>query len=140
MSSDADGEQAELSAASVPPVAASMWRYLLVGGSTALLEIVVFQGLFALSGHNVLLANPVAVVVATALNFALNRSWTFGSRGHVGRSLLLYALLFLFNMTFSTTVIAALVGVGVISVAAKILTMVCITLWNFVLYRKVIFR
>jgi len=140
MSSDAEGGQAELSPASVPPVASSMWRYLLVGGSTALLEIVVFQALFALSGHNVLLANPVAVVVATALNFALNRSWTFASRGHVGRSLLLYVLLFLFNMTFSTTVIAALVGIGLMSVAAKILTMVCITLWNFVLYRKVIFR
>ena len=53
---------------------------------------------------------------------------------------MLYLILFAFNMAFSTLAISWLVGFGVHSILAKLATMVCITLWNFVLYRKVIFK
>lgn len=131
------GQDASGKAGSVVKQAAS---YLLVGGSSALIELVLFQGLYALAHLGIAAANIIAVVASTVFNFTVNRSVTFKSAGNPVRSLVLYLILFAFNMTFSTLVIAWLVGLGAHSVAAKLATMVCITLWNFALYRKVVFK
>lgn len=114
--------------------------YLLVGGSSALIELVLFQGLYAMAHLSVAPANIIAVIASTVFNFTVNHSVTFKSTGNPLRSLMLYLILFAFNMTFSTLAISWLVGFGVHSILAKLATMVCITLWNFVLYRKVIFK
>ena len=114
--------------------------YLLVGGSSALIELVLFQGLYAMVHLGVAPANIIAVIASTVFNFTVNRSVTFKSTGNPVRSLVLYLILFAFNMTFSPLAISWLVGFGVHSILAKLATMVCITLWNFVLYRKVIFK
>ena len=53
---------------------------------------------------------------------------------------MLYLVLFAFNTTFSTLAITWLVSLGLHSAVAKLMTMVCIVMWNFVLYRKVIFK
>lgn len=115
-------------------------KYLFVGGSSALLELVLFQVLYAVCGWQIAVSNVCAVVVATAYNFLHNRSWAFGQSGNPTRSVILYLLLFAFNTTFSTTAISVLVAHGAPSVAAKLFTQVCIVLWNYVLYRKVIFK
>ena len=114
--------------------------YLLAGGGSALLELVLFQGLYQLAGLPIEPSNVIAVVTATALNFLVNRNVTFKSTSNPVRSLALYVLLFAFNTTFSTLAIRALVDVGWPSLVAKLATMVCIVLWNFVLYRKVVFK
>lgn len=113
--------------------------YLLVGGSTALLELVLFQLLFQFSGLGPALSNIIAVVVSTACNFLLNGFVTFQSSSNLTRSIVLYLALFLFNLWFSTTVITLLIDVGCLPVLAKLATMVCIVCWNFVLYKKVVF-
>ena len=113
--------------------------YLLIGAGTALLELGLFQLLFLIVGLPVEASNIIAVVVATACNFALNGTVTFKGSTNLIRSIVLYALLFLFNTAFSTLVIAWLVDIGVTSLFAKLATMVCIVCWNFVLYRKVVF-
>lgn len=114
--------------------------YLLVGGSSALIELVLFQSLYAMAHLSVAPANIIAVIASTVFNFTVNHSVTFKSTGNPLRSLMLYLILFAFNMAFSTLAISWLVGFGVHSILAKLATMVCITLWNFVLYRKVIFK
>ena len=114
-------------------------KYLVVGGSTALLELFLFWLLHAI-GANVIYANIAAVLVATAANFALNGIVTFKTSSNLVRSALLYAALFAFNLTFSTTVIAQLSAMGLPAVAVKFCTQACIVCWNFVLYKKVVFR
>lgn len=99
-----------------------------------------FQGLYAMAHLSVAPANIIAVIASTVFNFTVNHSVTFKSTGNPLRSLMLYLILFAFNMAFSTLAISWLVGFGVHSILAKLATMVCITLWNFVLYRKVIFK
>lgn len=115
-------------------------KYLFVGGSSALLELLLFQVLYALVGWQIAYANVFAVVVATTYNYLLNRSWAFEQKSSSPRSAALYLLLFCFNTTFSTTVISFLVSAGAQSVLAKLFTQACIVLWNYVLYRKVIFK
>lgn len=115
-------------------------KYLFVGGSSALLELLLFQAFYALFGWQIVVANICAVVIATIYNFLLNRSWAFGKNDKSIRSVLLYLLLFAFNMTFSSSVISLLVSHGRSSVIAKIFTQACIVLWNYVLYKRVIFK
>lgn len=115
-------------------------RYAFVGGASAALELVVFQALYALAGIGIAPSNIIALVASTAVNFTLNRSLAFKSTANPARSLVLYLVLFVFNTTFSTLAITWLVGLGIHSVVAKLMTMFCIVMWNFVLYRKVIFK
>ena len=107
-------------------------RYAFVGGASAAFELVVFQVLYALAGMGIAPSNIIALVASTAVNFTMNRSLAFKSS--------LYLVLFAFNTTFSTLAITWLVSLGLHSAVAKLMTMVCIVMWNFVLYRKVIFK
>lgn len=115
-------------------------RYLTAGGLSALAEIGIFRLVYEATSGAVHVANPVTVILATALNFSLNRSWTFASRGNLARSASLYIMLFLFNLGFTTTAIWLLDGSGVDALLAKIGTMALVTTWNFFLYREFVFR
>ena len=86
-----------------------LW-YLFVGGSSALLELAIFQGLYSLAGLAVAPANIVAVVIATVYNFLMNRSVTFRSTSNPLRSLVLYLLLFAANLALSTWAIGAMIA------------------------------
>jgi putative flippase GtrA len=115
-------------------------RYLLVGFSSAAIELILFWVMRVLLRVPTIFANPVAVALATLFNFTLSRKWTFKSVSNLPRTVLLYLLLFCFNQVFSTYFIILLESWGVFSIIAKVLAMGCIVLWNFVLYRKVIFK
>jgi putative flippase GtrA len=115
-------------------------RYLIVGFSSAAIELFLFWLLHEALGLATLYANPIAVALATLYNFVMSRVWTFRSVSHLPRSLVLYLLLFCFNQVFSTAAIILLESWGLYSLVAKALTMGCIVLWNFVLYRTVIFK
>lgn len=114
--------------------------YLFVGVTSALIELVLFQALYQFGVLGVELANIVAVVVSTTYNFTLNGRVTFQAQGNKAWCLVKYLILFAFNTTFTTVTIAWLVGAGVSSLVAKLATMCCVVLWNFVLYRKVVFK
>ena len=113
--------------------------YVLVGGGTALLELGLFQLLYELFKLPLAPSNIAATVIATATNFLLNRNVTFKSTSNPVRSLVLYMLLFAANTAISTFMIGVLVGFGLPSAVAKLCMQCCVVLWNFVLYRKVIF-
>ncbi|MDR2108633.1 MAG: GtrA family protein [Coriobacteriales bacterium] len=115
-------------------------RYLLVGFSSAAIELVSFALLHEGLSVATLFANPVALTLSTLFNFILSRTWTFRSVSSLPRSVVLYLLLFCFNQVFSTGMVIFLESVGVYSLIAKMITMGCVVLWNFFLYRKVIFK
>ncbi len=114
-------------------------KYLVVGGSTALCEVLLFTLLVRVIQLRLDLSNIAAVVLAAILNFFLNKVWAFQSRAEVNRSLVLYIMLFLFNLFFSTYFIYTLVRWGLLDIIAKLISMALITVWNFMLYRQVIF-
>ena len=115
-------------------------KYLMVGGSSAAIELVLFQLLSAAFAVPLAAANVTAVVVSTVFSFLVNRNVTFKSTSNPLRSLVLYLLLFALNTTFSTVVISLLAVQGVYPLVVKVCTMACIVLWNFVLYKKIIFK
>lgn len=116
-------------------------RYIIVGVCCAAIELAVFQGMYTLTSIGVEASNVVAIFTSTAVNFVLGRNFTFKSTGNPVRSLVLYLILFAFNTVFTTLAMGFLVNtLGFNSVLSKMATMVCVTLWNFVLYRTVIFK
>jgi len=114
--------------------------YLAVGAGTALLELAIFELFYEIMHLNIVFSNVFAVLIATATNFIFNGLVTFKGSHNIMRSVFLYILLFVFNMCFTTWVIGELVKLGIHSALAKIGTQICVTIWNFILYRKVIFK
>lgn len=114
--------------------------YLLVGGSNALIELIVFQVLFTLGNLSIVISNITAVVASTAFNFIMNGTVTFKEASNLPRAIILYLLLLVFNTIFSTSVIAILTNSGVPSFIAKLFTMACTVTWNFALYKRVVFK
>lgn len=103
-----------------------------------MLEFLVFQ-LLVLLGAEIPVSNLVAVFIATAYNYVVNRKVTFSDASSPLRSVILYLCLFAFNTTFSTIVVTLLSGAGMVPGVAKALTMACIVVWNYFLYKKVVF-
>ena len=116
-------------------------RYLLVGFSSFALDYGIFALLYRGFGVMEVVANSVSVFIAFWYNFLLNRWWSFGSEEAMGRQMMQYLLLMLFNMGFSNLFIYIThQWVGLNPMFGKILAMAMIVLWNFVIYKMVIFR
>lgn len=114
-------------------------RYIFVGGFTAFFELLLYALLRDVVYLSLTLSNITAVVVATAINFLINRGWSFKSSSNLSRSLILYLILFSFNTVFSTYAIAFMVKLRILDIFAKFITMCIVTVWNFIIYRKMIF-
>lgn len=111
---------------------------------------VVHLGLFAVMAHAgwpSLVANAVALALATLLNTALNRRWTFGVSGrerlatHHGQALLIFAITWV-----ATSLALALLGVVAPNASPMVQTMVVAvanvasTALRFLAMRRWIFR
>lgn len=123
---------------------AQIVRFLCAGGTTVAVDF----GTFYLC--NTILQTPL--FVATSLSygagfitsFLLNKLWVFDSqtetRRETLRELLAYAVLFIFNLGASYVMIYGLIHLfDVHPLVAKFISIIAITIWNFVLYKKVIF-
>lgn len=115
-------------------------KYLFVGGSSALMELLLFQVLLSVICLPVVPSNLTAIAVSTVYNFLLNRAWSFQQKGWTWRSVVLYILLFCFNSVFSSAFIFVLSSMDVVPVVAKLISMACIVCWNYILYKRVIFK
>lgn len=114
-------------------------KYIGIGGVCAVFELCLFT-VFGLVGMGIYASNISAVVIATVANYMLNKFWAFESKKNSAKSLVLYVCLFMFNLFFSSQFIVILTGAGIHKVVAKLGSMVLITCWNFILYKKVIFK
>lgn len=69
-------------------------KYLIVGGSSAALELLLFTVLRKVAGLSITASNVTAAVTSTAFNFLVNRGWSFKAASSFTRSLVLYLILF----------------------------------------------
>ena len=116
------------------------FTYLIIGGTTALLELIVFQTLITFLSLDVAIANVIALIVSTAANFCLNGYVNFKITSNPLKAAIKYLILFAANMTFTTFTVKFFSDLGAIPIVVKIITMAMMITWNFFLYEKVIFR
>lgn len=114
-------------------------RYLFVGIVSAAIDFGGFLFLSEAISWSIQLSNVTSLLISTVFNFVMNRNFTFKSAANPARSIALYFVLLSANMAISTYAISCFVDVGVPSALGKIVMMCCIMLWNFFLYKKVVF-
>ena len=120
----------------LPAIAREVLRYVIVGGSTYVLDFLVYLLIFSLAPALYLLGNVAGRIAGAALGFVLHKYWTFG--GNHARSAsaqaLSYAALLGFNITMSSALLmgfhAYWTALGV--VFARIATDVIVIVFSFV--------
>jgi putative flippase GtrA len=116
-------------------------KYVAVGLSSFVLEYAFFYFLFIILSVNELISNTAAITLVFFYNFLMNRIWSFKSREKFGKQLMMYGALFLFNMLMSNLFIfAATEYLKISPLISKGLIMGMIVLWNFVIYKKIIYK
>lgn len=120
--------------------AAQFIRYASVGLLAAVVEYGLTIALTELSGVWYLLSGSAGYAAGFVISFTLNRVWSFKSKGRLTRQLALYASLFMINLIVSNALLYLLTTVaGLVYFISKLLVMGMVVLWNFVLYKKIIY-
>lgn len=125
-----------------PILATPKGRYLVVGGSVYLLELVVIVLAQSLGASSVV-AVGLSFWIGLIVSFGLQKLVTFGDKrlGHkvLMPQVLAFSLLVLFNFGF-TILAAKLLSPPVPAIVTRTLALGLTTIWNFYLYRTKIFK
>lgn len=122
----------------------SFVRYIIVGVGS----LVVDYGLL-LFGYHVLnldlaVATTAGFIAGMLANFLLNKFWAFGDTGHTAKrsalQMTMYVGLVIFNLLFTNVFVIFLQNNNVGPEVSKIASTAMITLWNFIIYKKIIFK
>ena len=116
-------------------------RYLISGGSAALIEYVTFLLLHALLGiSGLILAQTLSFLTGLGVSFTINKIWVFKSTQDIKKELFPYLSLALFNVVAGNAVMYWLVELlNAKFWSAKILVMALVALWNYAIFSKLIF-
>ncbi len=88
-------------------------------------------------------SNVISFMVGLCISFILNKFWTFGLNNqsqNTKNQASIYALLALFNLVVTSLLIGFFVSIGIPGFVAKIALMGMIVAWNFIVFKKIIFK
>ena len=116
-------------------------RYLITGFSSFFLEYLLFFSMFKLMNIYELISNTIAITIVFWFNFLVNRFWSFKSKSKFSKQLFLYGCLFVFNTGISNLFIYVSSNhLNISPLLSKVFIMGLIVIWNFILYKTVIYR
>lgn len=116
-------------------------KYIATGFMSFILEYLIFFMMYTGFGVWYIISNTVAYVIVFWFNFLLNRFWSFKSRDNVKRQLIIYSVLFIYNIMATNGMLYFLFEIaGVVPLISKVLVMGMVVSWNFIIYKKVIYR
>lgn len=116
----------------------SGFRYLVVGGSSFVLDFMILYALHELVEIRLWLATGIAFLCSFAYNFTLQKVFTFSSTAQTRRSLVKYLILVAVN-AIATIGIVAVLSTYIGWIVAKIVATILTTVWNYLAYRYIIF-
>ncbi len=117
-----------------------LFRYFVSGLMSASAEYLILYSLTDFKGIWYISSNTIALTVGFWISFLLNRYWTFGSKKKIMGQLALYCILFAFNLGASNLIIFLLTEkAGLYYMLSKLAATAVIVMWNFLLYRKIIY-
>lgn len=115
-------------------------RFLVSGGSAALVEYLVFLVLHHVH-VDLVIANTLSFMSGFVVSFLLNKFWVFSNQESMKGQLLKYSILALVNVLISNGVVWLMVNeLGVVPFIAKVITMVAIASWNYIIFSKIVFK
>jgi putative flippase GtrA len=118
----------------------SLFRFLVTGGLSAAIDAGLLVLLHGILHVQLSVATLLSVMVAFFANFALNKLWSFSSRGFVGSQFIRYAILAGGNWVFTVLSVLGLAATGMHYLIAKAITLAVAAGGNYVGYRLWVFR
>lgn len=116
-------------------------RYLISGFTAFGTEYMLFAFLYSRANVSSGLSNFLAMGAGFTISFTLNRKWSFRSREKLPKQLLMFAALFAVNLFISNNVIHIFSNsIALSPLLSKLIVMCAIVIWNFIIYRKIIYR
>lgn len=116
-------------------------RYVLTGLCSAAFEFALLFVFKDLVGLSVIASNSAALAIVFWFNFLMNRYWSFKSKTKLSKQLAMYLVLFVFNLGASDLIMYLLVDrLSIQYLLAKVFAIGAVVCWNFVIYKKVIYR
>ena len=118
-------------------------KYVISGLLSLVIDYTVFAVLLRTFNLPLGVAVFCGMTAGLITGFLLNKLWTFQSSTRTKRTLkqaIFFILLFIFNTLFTYILISILKNAQVDETISKLIAMAFITLWNFYIYKKIIFR
>lgn len=116
-------------------------KYGTTGGLAFLLEYSSFYVLDSILKIWYVWSNSIAMILGFMVSFILNRRWSFKSNANPTRQLLMYSILFVINLGISNLLMLVFIEqLNIRSMVSKIITICILICWNFIIYKKVIFK
>ena len=118
-------------------------RYLISGSTAALVNFSFLYFFTDILGVWYLFSSAMSFVIAFFVSFYLQKFWTFrdGSKDVLGRQMVLYLLIALFNLCLNALLMYVLVDLfGVWYMLAQFFVTGTIALWSFLIYKLFIFN
>ena len=117
----------------------SMLRWVLVGVTTTVIDYFVFITLYG-PINSVFVVNLISSAVATSLNYFTHHQWTFKSDQNHSRSGVKYLVNLAFWWLVSTSIIKALIVLGIDPKIAKLVPILLIAPINYFVLNKIVFK
>jgi len=117
----------------------SILRWVLVGLTTTVIDYLIFITLYS-SINSVFAVNLISSAVATSLNYFTHHQWTFKSDENHSRSGVKYLVNLAFWWLISTSIIKALIVLGIDPKIAKLAPILVIAPINYFVLNKIIFK
>ena len=116
------------------------FKYIAVGGASALIEYAIFNVLYSALGMATLVANSIAIFIAVIFHFNMQKRWTFRDSQSLRRQLPRYLMMVGVASLLNNLLVYLFVEVMLMPPAlAKLLQIGLLFGWTFTVSRLIVF-
>lgn len=116
------------------------FKYIAVGGASAVLEYVLFNVLYSVVGLATLVANSIAIAITLMFHFNMQKRWTFGDSQALRRQLPRYLMMIAVAAVLNNLLVYLFIEVMLLPPAlAKLLQIGLLFCWMFTVSRLIVF-
>ncbi|MDR1973630.1 MAG: GtrA family protein [Bacteroidales bacterium] len=119
------------------------FRGIFVGGVCVLSDMFLLYLLVELSGFHYLIANAIAFIAGTVLNYILSIIWIFTSRGDYSRNkeFIIFLIIGAVGLALNSLFMWIFTdGFEIYYMTSKIITVIIVYLWNFFSRKYILFK